>query len=109
VGRAIERYIKPYGYSIVREYGGHGIGRDFHEDPHVLHFFAKSNRIKLFPGMIFTIEPMIVAGKSHKINISKEDGWTVTTADNSVSAQFEHTVLVTESGAEILTIPTEKE
>ena len=59
--------------------------------------------------MIFTIEPMIVAGKSHKINISKEDGWTVTTADNSVSAQFEHTVLVTESGAEILTIPTEKE
>ena len=107
VGKAIENYVKEFGYSIVRAYGGHGIGKKFHEDPHVLHYFSFDNKIKLKPGMTFTIEPMINMGKSFKVETSTEDGWTVRTKDGSLSAQFEHTVLVTKSGYEILTLPKE--
>lgn len=105
VGKAIENYVKKFGYGIVSEYGGHGIGTNFHEDPHVYHFYTPSNRIRLKTGMIFTIEPMINMGGSPLVITSKKDGWTVTTKDNSLSAQFEHTVLVTEKGVEILTLP----
>jgi len=102
VGRAIENYIKPFGYSIVSAYCGHGIGKDFHEEPHVHHFFSEQNKIKLKPGMVFTVEPMINMGRS-EIETSKEDGWTVTTKDGSLSAQFEHTVAVVEGGYMVLT------
>ena len=102
VGKTIEKYISKFGYSIVRDYGGHGIGKVFHEDPHVFHYYSRENRIRLKSGMIFTIEPMINLG-SYKVNTSSVDGWTVTTADGSLSAQFEHTILVTDKGAEILT------
>jgi len=102
VGRAIEKYITKFGYSIVREYGGHGIGNEFHEDPHVYHFYTTLNKIRLKPGMCFTVEPMINEG-GYEVITSKADGWTVTTKDKSLSAQFEHTVLVTEQGYEILT------
>ncbi len=103
VGRTIEQYINRFGYSIVRDYTGHGIGEKFHEDPQVFHHFTKANRIRLQKGMTFTIEPMINMGSSYKVRTSKKDGWTVTTTDGSLSAQFEHTILVTGQGAEILT------
>lgn len=103
VGKAIQKYLKPFGYSTVKDYGGHGIGRAFHEEPHVYHHFTLENKIELKPGMIFTIEPMVNMGKSSEVITSERDGWTVTTADGSLSAQFEHTILVTEDGAEILT------
>ena len=109
VGKTIEKYIDKFGYSIVRDYGGHGIGRNFHEDPHVFHHFTENNKIRLREGMIFTIEPMINMGKSYAVETSPIDGWTVTTADGSISAQFEHTVLVTSEGSEILTkLPNSK-
>ena len=103
VGKAIEKYISKFGYSIVRDFVGHGIGKNFHEDPQVLHYYSLRNKIRLQEGMIFTIEPMINMGKSYEVKVSSEDGWTVTTEDGSLSAQFEHTVLVTSKGAEILT------
>lgn len=103
IGKAIDKYISKFGYSIVRAYGGHGIGKKFHEDPHVLHHYSPENRIRLQEGMIFTVEPMINMGKSYDVETSSTDGWTVTTTDGSISAQFEHTVLVTAGGAEILT------
>lgn len=103
VGKTIEKYISKFGYSIVRTYGGHGIGKNFHEDPHVLHHYSPENRIRLQEGMIFTVEPMINMGKNYDVETSSTDGWTVTTTDGSISAQFEHTVLVTSEGAEILT------
>lgn len=103
VGKAIEKYISKFSYSIVRDFVGHGIGKSFHEDPQVLHYYSLRNKIRLQEGMIFTIEPMINLGKSYKVKVSSEDGWTVTTEDGSLSAQFEHTVLVTSKGAEILT------
>jgi methionyl aminopeptidase len=103
VGRTIEKYINKFGYSIVRSYGGHGIGKVFHEEPHVYHHFTPDNKIRLREGMIFTIEPMINMGESYAVELSAENGWTVTTADGSLSAQFEHTILVTSKGSEILT------
>ena len=103
VGRAIEKYIEKFGYSIVRDYGGHGIGRNFHEEPYVHHHFTLEDKIRLQEGMIFTVEPMINMGSSYEVVTSKQDGWTVTTADGSLSAQFEHTVLVTSNSVEILT------
>ncbi|MBN1970601.1 MAG: type I methionyl aminopeptidase [Candidatus Delongbacteria bacterium] len=105
VGKAIEKYVKKFEYSIVSEYGGHGIGKDFHEDPHVYHFFTTANKIRLRPGMCFTVEPMIIIGKNSGVITSKTDGWTVTTKSGKWTAQFEHTVLVTETGFEILTLP----
>ncbi|MGM0508429.1 MAG: type I methionyl aminopeptidase [Fusobacteriota bacterium] len=103
VGKSIEKYINKFGYSIVRDYTGHGIGKKFHEDPHVFHHDTGKNKVRLKKGMTFTVEPMINMGESYKTVTSKKDGWTVTTADKSISAQFEHTILVTSSGAKILT------
>jgi len=103
VGKAIEKYISKFGYSIVRDFVGHGIGKNFHEEPQVYHHYSLRNKIRLQEGMIFTVEPMINMGKSYEVKVSSEDGWTVTTEDGSLSAQFEHTVLVTSKGAEILT------
>jgi methionyl aminopeptidase len=107
IGEAISRYIKPFDYGIVREYTGHGIGKNFHEDPYVLHYASSDPVAKMQPGMVFTIEPMISFGTSDVIT-SEEDGWTVYTKDSQYSAQFEHTVLVTESGREVLTLREEE-
>lgn len=104
IGAAIQTLIKGSGhnYGIVREYTGHGIGRDFHEPPQVTHVGRAKAGAALKPGMIFTVEPMINEG-TYRTVLSKVDGWTVRTADGKLSAQWEHTVLVTEHGCEILT------
>ena len=104
IGHAIQEFIESldHPYGIVREYTGHGIGTEFHEPPQVLHFGRPRSGPMLKPGMTFTIEPMINLG-SHETVLSKEDGWTVRTADGSLSAQWEHTILVTDDGVEILT------
>lgn len=103
IGYAIETYIKKFGYSSVREYCGHGIGKTFHTEPSVMHFGAANTGIILKPGMFFTVEPMINAGTYHT-RLSAVDGWTVTTKDRELSAQFEHTIAVTETGYEIFTL-----
>ncbi len=103
VGKVIEPIVKKKGYSIVRELGGHGVGIDFHEDPFVFHFDTEQEKTVLKEGMIFTIEPMINASLNSQITIDKNDGWTIRTMDGSLSAQFEHTVLITKTGSEILT------
>lgn len=102
VGYAIQKYAESAGYSVVREYCGHGIGKQMHEDPQVLHFGKPNTGLLLEAGMIFTIEPMINQG-SRKIK-TKKDGWTVVTRDKKLSAQWEHTILVTETGYEVLTL-----
>ena len=102
IGAAIQNHAEAHGYSVVREFCGHGIGRKFHEEPQVLHYGRAGTGITLQPGMIFTIEPMINAGKAGIRELS--DGWTIVTKDHSLSAQWEHTVLVTESGHEVLTL-----
>lgn len=101
IGQAIHAYADSKGVSVVREWGGHGIGRNLHESPSVSHIRQPANGPKLRPGMVFTIEPMINQGKHDWILLP--DGWTVITADGSLSVQFEHTVAVTKQGAEILT------
>ena len=101
IGHAIQQHAEAHNCSIVREYCGHGIGREFHEDPQVLHYGKAGTGIKLEAGMTFTIEPMVNAGKRHTKLLP--DGWTVVTKDHSLSAQWEHTILVTESGHEVLT------
>lgn len=102
IGFAISRFAKSKKYGVVYEFCGHGVGVEFHEEPQVDHAARKNTGAIMEPGMIFTIEPMINLGKA-KAKISKEDGWTATTIDGKLSAQFEHTVLVTEEGHEILT------
>jgi methionyl aminopeptidase len=102
VGWAIQSFAEANGFSVVREFCGHGIGKQFHEEPQVLHYGRPGTGLKLQPGMMFTIEPMINAGKSG-IRILA-DGWTIVTKDRSLSAQWEHTVLVTDSGYEVLTL-----
>ena len=102
VGAAIERHAKKNGYSIVREYCGHGIGREMHEAPDVLNFGRPGTGPALREGMVFTIEPMVNQG-SRKVS-TEDDGWTVVTDDGKLSAQFEHTVAVTSSGVEVLTL-----
>ena len=102
VGHAIQRYAEANHFSVVREYCGHGIGQRFHEEPQVLHYGDPRTGIQLQPGMVFTIEPMVNAGKRHVKLLP--DGWTVVTKDHKLSAQWEHTVLVTESGFEVLTL-----
>jgi methionyl aminopeptidase len=102
IGYAIERHAKRNGYSVVREYCGHGIGREMHEEPQVLHFGRRGAGLKLREGMVFTIEPMINQG-TRKVS-TENDGWTVVTNDRKLSAQFEHTVAVTQTGVEILTL-----
>jgi len=101
IGHSIQQHAESHSYSIVREYCGHGIGKEFHEEPQVLHYGNAGSGITLEPGMIFTIEPMVNVGKRN-VKLMK-DGWTVVTKDRSLSAQWEHTILVTESGFEVLT------
>ena len=102
IGYAIAQFAERNNCSIVREYCGHGIGQVFHEDPQVLHYGSPRTRERLVPNMTFTIEPMVNAGKRH-VKLLK-DGWTVVTKDRSLSAQWEHTILVTETGFELMTI-----
>jgi methionyl aminopeptidase len=101
IGAAIQRYAEDAGYSVVREFCGHGIGKKFHEDPQILHYGRAGTGETLAAGMIFTVEPMINAGKREIRELP--DGWTIVTKDRSLSAQWEHTVLVTEDGYEIMT------
>jgi len=101
IGHAIQQHAENNNYSVVREYCGHGIGREFHEDPQVLHYGQKDTGLVIEEGMVFTIEPMINMGKRHVKLLP--DGWTVVTKDRSLSAQWEHTVLVTSEGYEVLT------
>ena len=106
IGWAIERHAKRNGYSVVREYCGHGIGREMHEEPQVLHFGERGTGLVLREGMVFTIEPMLNrGGRSVR---TEADGWTVVTRDGSLSAQFEHTVAVTASGVSVLTLRPEE-
>ncbi|MEN8205955.1 MAG: type I methionyl aminopeptidase [Pseudomonadota bacterium] len=101
IGYAIQQHAESQHYSIVREYCGHGIGREFHEDPQVLHYGKPGTGMTLEPGMTFTIEPMVNAGKRYTKLLP--DGWTVVTKDHNLSAQWEHTILVTDTGHEVLT------
>ncbi|GGB31694.1 methionine aminopeptidase [Sphingomonas metalli] len=102
IGAAIDRHAKKNGYSVVRDFCGHGIGREMHEEPQVLHFGRPNTGMVLREGMVFTIEPMLNQG-TRKVSTA-EDGWTVTTDDGRLSAQFEHTVAVTRTGVEVLTL-----
>lgn len=102
IGYTIERHAKKHNFSVVHEYCGHGIGKAFHEEPQVLHYGKKGTGPILEPGMTFTIEPMVNAGKRHS-KLNPNDGWTVTTKDRSLSSQWEHTLLVTDTGVEVLT------
>lgn len=102
VGHAIERHARKNGYSIVREYCGHGIGREMHEEPQVLHWGKPRTGLTLREGMVFTIEPMVNQGR--RAVQTEDDGWTVVTRDGQLSAQFEHTVVVTGNGVRVLTL-----
>ena len=102
IGHAIQTYAESQNFSVVREFCGHGIGRIFHEEPQVLHYGETGHGMMLEPGMTFTIEPMINAGKRHVKLLP--DNWTVITKDRSLSAQWEHTILVTDDGYEVLTL-----
>lgn len=101
IGAAIQEHAEKHGYSVVRDFGGHGIGLEFHEEPFVAHYGKKGQGMILVPGMVFTIEPMINEG-SYEIVIDADDDWTVFTEDGSLSSQWEHMVLVTEEGIEIV-------
>jgi methionyl aminopeptidase len=102
IGHAIQKHAEGNGYSVVREFCGHGIGRNFHEEPQILHYGRPGAGMAIKPGMIFTVEPMINAGKRDIRQLG--DGWSIVTADHSLSAQWEHTILVTETGHEVLTL-----
>ncbi len=102
IGHAIQKFAEGHGFSVVRELCGHGIGQGFHEDPQVLHYGRPGTGVELVPGMVFTIEPMINAGKRDIKELG--DGWTIVTKDRSLSAQWEHTVAVTETGFDVLTL-----
>ncbi len=102
IGHAIQMFTEHQGFSVVREFCGHGIGAKFHEEPQVLHYGRPGTLEELVPGMIFTIEPMVNAGRREIRELG--DGWTIVTKDRSLSAQWEHTVLVTETGYEVLTL-----
>ena len=106
IGHAIEQHAKKAGYSVVREYCGHGIGREMHEAPQVLHYGKRGTGLTLKEGMVFTIEPMINQGRREVLE--GDDGWTVVTADGKLSAQFEHTVAVTKDGVRVLTLRAEE-
>jgi len=102
IGAAIQSFVEPQHMSVVRDFCGHGLGRLFHDEPNIVHVGRSGDGIELKPGMFFTIEPMINLGRPHVKVLS--DGWTAVTRDRSLSAQFEHTIGVTETGAEILTL-----
>jgi methionyl aminopeptidase len=106
IGHAIQTFVEAQGYSVVREYCGHGIGREFHEDPQILHYGNPGTGLALKAGMCFTIEPMVNAGK-RQVKLLP-DGWTVVTKDRKLSAQWEHTILCTENGYEVLTLRQEE-
>jgi len=101
IGAAIQTYAEACGFSVVRDLVGHGVGRQFHPEPQIPHYGTRGKGLKLRPGMVFTIEPMLTAG-IHQVN-TLGDRWTIVTQDRQISAQFEHTVAVTETGVEILT------
>jgi methionyl aminopeptidase len=107
IGHAIQKFAEDNNFSVVREYCGHGIGRQFHEEPQVLHYGEAGTGLTLEPGMTFTIEPMINAGRRDVKLLP--DGWTVVTKDHSLSAQWEHTILVTETSHEILTLRNDEQ
>ena len=107
IGYAIQKHAESHHYSVVQEFCGHGIGKKFHEEPHVMHFGKLGEGAEIKPGMIFTIEPMLNQGKRHMKILP--DGWTAVTKDRSLSAQWEHTLLVTETGYEILTLRAEEQ
>jgi len=102
IGYSVQSFAESQGFSVVREFCGHGIGRKFHEEPQVLHYGRPGTLEELVPGMVFTVEPMINAGKREIRELG--DGWTIVTRDRSLSAQWEHTVVVTETGFEVLTV-----
>ncbi len=104
IGWAIQKFAEGQGFSVVREFCGHGIGRIFHEEPQVLHYGKPGTLDELKPGMTFTIEPMINAGRKDIKDGPEKDGWTIVTKDHSLSAQWEHTVLVTPTGYEVMTL-----
>lgn len=106
IGHAIQQFVESHHYSVVQEYCGHGIGKEFHEEPQVLHYGTSGTGLRLQAGMCFTVEPMVNAGKRHVKLLP--DGWTVVTKDRSLSAQWEHTVLVTAEGHEVLTLRAEE-
>ncbi|MDO8941421.1 MAG: type I methionyl aminopeptidase [Methylicorpusculum sp.] len=106
IGHAIQKFAESNHYSVVREFCGHGIGKNFHEEPQVLHYGKQGEGMTLEPGMIFTIEPMLNQGKRNVKVLS--DGWTAVTKDRSLSAQWEHTILVTDQGHEVLTLRKEE-
>ncbi len=101
IGHEIQSHVEKNGFSVVRDFCGHGISNVFHEQPNILHYGKKDTGIEIFPGMTFTIEPMINVGKYHSKMLN--DGWTAVTKDKSLSAQFEHTIGITENGYEIFT------
>jgi methionyl aminopeptidase len=103
IGAAIQSHAEAHGFSVVREYTGHGVGQKLHEEPTIYHHGKSGSGMKLRPGMVFTIEPMINAGRP-ETQLDKRDGWTVRTADGSLSAQFEHTLAIGEHGPEILSV-----
>ncbi|MEE4659748.1 MAG: type I methionyl aminopeptidase [Halieaceae bacterium] len=107
IGHVIQRHAEKNYYSVVREYCGHGIGRGFHEEPQVLHYGRPGTGLALQEGMTFTIEPMLNAGRRH-VKLNKNDGWTVSTRDGRLSAQWEHTIAVTATGCEVLTARSEE-
>ncbi len=102
IGHVIQTHAESQGFSVVREYCGHGVGRKFHQDPQVLHYGKQGTGVVLQPGMIVTIEPMLNAGRKEIRQLA--DGWTIVTRDHSLSAQWEHSLLVTDSGYELLTV-----
>jgi methionyl aminopeptidase len=104
IGHAIQQFAEGQGFSVVREFCGHGIGQIFHEEPQVLHYGRPGTLERLVEGMTFTIEPMINAGKKDIKEGPEKDGWTIVTKDHSLSAQWEHTILVTRTGYEVLTL-----
>ncbi|MFP4061206.1 MAG: type I methionyl aminopeptidase [Halochromatium sp.] len=106
IGHAIQTFVERHRFSVVREYCGHGIGRAFHEEPQVLHYGKPGDGLRLQPGMCFTIEPMVNAGKRFVKLLP--DGWTVVTKDRALSAQWEHTILITATGREVLTLRDEE-
>jgi len=106
IGHTIQHFAESHRYSVVREYCGHGIGREFHEDPQVLHYGKRGQGRALQEGMVFTIEPMINIGRPAVKKL--RDQWTVVTRDKSLSAQFEHTLAVTATGSEVLTVPSQQ-
>lgn len=108
IGAACQKVAESQGFSVVRDFCGHGIGEGFHEDPQVLHYGKAGTGMTLQAGMTFTIEPMVNAG-TYKCKVSKKDGWTATTKDGQPSAQWEHTLLVTEDGVEVLTLRNDED